>query len=214
MRRVRKTLDAARYETIVFAATGSGDRAMEDLIEQGRLDGVIDITISQLGQGVVRGDTPGGPRRLAVAGALGLPQVVTFGGLDILNCQRGDFRIAEAAQGMRLAHQHSPTLTAVRPTVEESGRIGREVAARLNQATASDMLAVLIPKGGFSEYSVPGAPLYDPLAGAALISAFMDEIAPTVSVQMIEAAINAPEFADALARTFVAMTEPIRATQQ
>lgn len=43
----RRLLEEAGYEVLVFAATGSGGRAMESLIESGLVAGVLDITTTE-----------------------------------------------------------------------------------------------------------------------------------------------------------------------
>lgn len=44
----RKELEDNDYEVSVFHATGAGGRAMEKLVAQGRVDGVLDLTTSEL----------------------------------------------------------------------------------------------------------------------------------------------------------------------
>ena len=201
--RVRRRLEEAGHEVLVFAATGIGDRAMEDMILDGSIGGVVDITTSQLGQGVVRGDAPGGPERLRVAGNMGIPQVASLGGLDIIVCRLDDPLVGEAQLGHRLFHQHSPMVTVVRPTAVESARIGKELATRLS--TAVGPTAVLIPKRGFSEYSVVGGPLFDPAADEALIAGVLDHLGADVMVHELDTDINDDVFGDALADTFLAL---------
>lgn len=202
--RVRERLEASGFEVLTFAATGIGDQAMEDMVQQGFIDGVVDVTISQAGIGFLRGTAPGGSQRLEIAGALGIPQAVAPGGLDIIVCQAGDPLIAEAEQGRRLMHKHSPALTDVRPTAEESWRVGREIARRLS--TARGPTAMVIPLRGFSEYSVPGGPLYDAECDMAFVAGFRKYVAPFVRLREIDAAINDREFADELTATFLELT--------
>ena len=42
----KRILEEAGYEVLVFAATGTGGRAMEALIESGMVDGVLDLVLS------------------------------------------------------------------------------------------------------------------------------------------------------------------------
>lgn len=156
------------------------------------------MTISQLGQAVVRGVSEAGPHRLEVAGDHGIPQVVTLGGLDIIVCHEGDPLLVQARAGARKSHQHSPVMTVLRPTPGESARIGAEIARRLN--TARGPVSVLIPARGLSEYSTAGGPLFDPGADQALFSALRDHLSPRIPLREIDTGINDPQFAAELVR--------------
>lgn len=81
----RAELERQGYEVIVFHATGTGGRAMENLIAEGCFDGVLDLTTSELADELVGGIMNGGPGRLTAAAEMGIPQVVSLGALDIVN---------------------------------------------------------------------------------------------------------------------------------
>ena len=76
----RDTLTDLGYEVLVFHATGAGGRAMEKLAESGLLAGVCDLTTTELADDLVGGVLSAGPRRLEMAGRVGLPQAVSLGG--------------------------------------------------------------------------------------------------------------------------------------
>src|SRR5438477_6620117 len=67
--RARQRLEAAGYEVLVFHATGTGGRAMENLVHGGFLAGVLDITTTELADELVGGVLSAGPQRLEAAGA-------------------------------------------------------------------------------------------------------------------------------------------------
>ena len=69
---LREVLDDRGYETLVFHATGTGGRAMERLLADGYLTGVLDVTTTELADELVGGVLSAGPDRLEAAGALGL----------------------------------------------------------------------------------------------------------------------------------------------
>ena len=70
----RKILEAAGYEVLVFHATGTGGRAMEGLIRDGLVAGVLDITTTELADELAGGILTAGPDRLTAAGLKGVPQ--------------------------------------------------------------------------------------------------------------------------------------------
>jgi uncharacterized protein (UPF0261 family) len=80
----RERLEELGYDVLVFHQTGTGGRSMEDLMATGLVDGVLDVTTTELADELCGGIWPCGPERLEVAGRLGIPQVVSLGGLDVI----------------------------------------------------------------------------------------------------------------------------------
>ncbi len=81
----RERLEELGYEVLVFHATGTGGQSMEALAKGGFLAGVLDATTTELADELVGGVLSAGPDRLEAAGAIGLPQVVSLGALDMVN---------------------------------------------------------------------------------------------------------------------------------
>src|SRR5882724_10042503 len=52
---VRRALEAAGFDCLVFHATGTGGRTMEKLVEAGMIRGVLDITTTEVADEVVGG---------------------------------------------------------------------------------------------------------------------------------------------------------------
>ena len=70
------------YEALVFHAVGTGGRAMELMMRQGIIGAVFDYAMGEISDELFHGLRAGGPERLTVAGALGLPQVIVPGGAE------------------------------------------------------------------------------------------------------------------------------------
>src|SRR4029453_19033359 len=85
VQQARKILEEAGYEVLVFHATGTGGQAMESLIREGLIAGVLDLTTTELADEHVGGFLSAGPDRLTAAGTAGIPQVVSTGALDMVN---------------------------------------------------------------------------------------------------------------------------------
>ena len=83
--RARAKLEAAGYEVLVFHATGSGGQAMESLVADGMIAGVLDITTTELADELVGGVLSAGKDRLTAAARAGVPQVVSVGATDMVN---------------------------------------------------------------------------------------------------------------------------------
>ena len=69
--RAQEVLENAGFEVLVFHATGSGGRAMESLIDDGVISGVLDITTTELTDELVGGVLGAGPDRLNAAARRG-----------------------------------------------------------------------------------------------------------------------------------------------
>ena len=213
----KKQLEELGYETVVFHATGTGGRAMEHLIETGAIDGVLDITTTELADELVGGILSAGPDRLQVATRKGLPQVVSLGALDMVNFGARE-TVPESFAKNRLLYEHNAQITLMRTTDDECAQLGEIIAKKLNGNTRDQPIQVFIPRKGVSALSgesihafeieiqsmndrilVKGKPFYDPQADTRLIEALRGH-ADSAKVKIIERneSINDPSFAHAL----------------
>lgn len=198
--RVRKALEAAGYEVLVFHATGSGGRAMEGLIRAGFIAGVADVTTTEWCDELVGGVLTAGPERLDAAAQAGIPQVVSVGALDMVNFG-GKETVPERFRGRKL-HVHNPNVTLMRTTAEECARLGEIIARKLNAAKGPTTL--LVPLRGVSALDREGQPFHDPEADAALFDALRRNLEGHVTLVELDHHINDPEFADAVAKRLLA----------
>jgi uncharacterized protein (UPF0261 family) len=198
---VQARLEAAGMETIVFHANGAGGMAMEELIESGAVDGVMDLTTNELTSELYGGILSAGPGRLTAAGRQGIPQVVAPGALEVINFGPRTSLPERFAGPDRRIVIHSASVTSVRATAAEALEIGARFAERVNEATGPT--AVLLPLRGCSKYELPGGPFIDPEADAALFGAIRRGLRPDIPCRDIDANINDPAFAEAAARTLL-----------
>jgi uncharacterized protein (UPF0261 family) len=196
VKRAREYLEDNGYEVIVFHATGTGGQAMENLVEQGVIDGVLDVTTTELADELVGGVLSAGPDRLQAAGEKGIPQVVSTGAMDMVNFGPKDDVPDEFRD--RHLHVHNPQVTLMRTTAEENAELGRILAEKVNGATGPS--AVFLPLGGVSMIDVEGEDFYDPEADEALFEAIRDTLDDGVELVEMDAAINDEEFAVAMAK--------------
>ena len=198
--RARDTLERAGYEVLVFHATGNGGQAMESLIAEGLIGGVLDITTTELADEHVGGFLSAGPARLTAAGAAGIPQVVSTGALDMVNFYAPE-SVPPQFSG-RLFYRHNPNVTLMRTTREENEAIGTAIARKL--AAARGPVSVLLPARGVSAIDRTGQPFDDPAARRALHDAIARGL-PRAQVTELDLHVNDPEFADAAARRLIEM---------
>lgn len=203
--KVRAALEspAVGYEMLVFHATGTGGQAMESLIEDGLISGVVDITTTELADELVGGVLSAGPDRLEAAGRAGIPQVVCPGATDMVNF--GPRNTVPAKWKKRKFHQHNPTVTLMRTTVAENGKLGTITAEKLNKAKGPT--AVVLPLGGVSQIDAPGYSFHDPKASAAYRAALLKKInRKKILVKEVDANINDDVFAAEIIATFLELT--------
>jgi uncharacterized protein (UPF0261 family) len=187
----RRRLEHLGYEVLVFHATGTGGRSMENLVKAGMISGVLDLTTTELADELVGGVFSAGPDRLTAAARAGIPQVVSFGALDMVNFGPPDTVPAKFKN--RKFHIHNASVTLMRTTPEENTEIGKRIAERLAQSTAP--VTVMIPRRGFSALDVEEQHFYDPAADTALIQSFTENVTDNVDSIGCEADINDNEFA-------------------
>src|SRR5688500_17903842 len=191
----RERLEGLGYEVLTFHATGTGGKAMEALLESGFLRGALDITTTELCDELVGGVFSAGPDRLEAAGRLGLPQVVSLGALDMVNCGARD-TVPDRVEGRNL-YVHNPSVTLMRTTPEECAELGRRIARKLSAATGPT--ALFLPMRGVSMIDAEGQPFHDPEADEALFTALRDGLGDRVELVEMDCNVNDPEFAAAMA---------------
>jgi uncharacterized protein (UPF0261 family) len=192
----REYLEENGYETIVFHATGTGGQAMENLVRQGVVDGVLDVTTTEWADELVGGVLNAGPDRLDAAAETGTPQVVSTGALDMVNFGPRD-SVPERFEG-RQFHVHNPQVTLMRTTPEECAELGEIIAEKLS--AASGPTALYLPLDGVSMIDVEGEDFYDPAADAALFDAIREHVGENVELVELETDVNDEAFALAMAK--------------
>jgi uncharacterized protein (UPF0261 family) len=165
VQRARQVLEEAGYEVLVFHATGNGGQAMESLIAEGMIAGVLDITTTELADELVGGILTAGPDRLTAAARRGVPQVVSVGATDMVNF--GPPNTVPEKFRSRKFYQHNPTVTLMRTTVEENVKLGEEIGRKV--AASCGPAALILPCRGVSAIDREGEPFDDPAARQALL---------------------------------------------
>src|SRR5258708_7975227 len=126
---VTKALEA-RYDCLVFHATGTGGQSMEKLVDSGLLTGVIDATTTEIADEIVGGVLSAGPARLDSIIRTRVPYVGSCGALDMVNFWAMDTLPAQF-RGRNL-YRHNPNVTLMRTTPDTCGRIRRLISHNLN----------------------------------------------------------------------------------
>ena len=112
----------ARYDCIVFHATGTGGQSMEKLVDSGLISGVLDVTTTEIADELVGGVLSAGPTRMDVFAKKQIPYVGSCGALDMVNFWAMETVPAQFRD--RNLYRHNSNVTLMRTTA------GRERAHR------------------------------------------------------------------------------------
>ena len=191
------------WEPLVFHATGIGGRSMEKLIDSGLMQGVIDVSTTEICDMMMGGILPATEDRFGSIIRTRIPYVGSVGALDMVNFGAPD--TVPAQYRSRTLYPHNPQVTLMRTTVEENRRMGRWIGEKLN--LMEGQVRFLLPEGGVSALDAPGHPFWNPEADAALFGAITEAVRATTNRQIIRLPhhINDPAFASALAQHFRAL---------
>jgi uncharacterized protein (UPF0261 family) len=200
--RCRELLLEHGFEVVVFPATGAGGLSLEELIDERAVQGVLDLTTSELADELCGGNATAGPHRLEAAARTGVPQVVVPGAIDFVNFRGGS--LPDRYQG-RLYYMHTPTTALMRTNTEENTILGRQVGERVGRSVGPAV--VLIPTRGFSDYDHEGRVFFDPEADRAFVAALYQALEDRVPVVELDAHVNDPSFADAAVEHLVRLMD-------
>ena len=201
----RGLLEAEGYEVLVFHATGSGGRTMEDLISDGYIAGCLDMTTTELADEICGGVFNAGPDRVQAAPRQGIPTVIVPGCVDMANF--GGIETVPEHYRERTLYEWNPEVTLLRTNEEENRQMGAMLAAAANAGQAGKV-SVLIPLGGVSMLDSEGDRFWDPDADTACFDALKNDLRADIPLVESDANINDPEFAE---RAVALLLEMLRA---
>ncbi len=195
---LRDELATAGFTTMVFHSNGVGGPAMEELAAEGYFRGVIDFTTNEVTDPLVGGIHDGGPDRLRIIGALGLPQVVVPGCIDF-----AVFEPSQVPPGLadRPSYDHNPEFRLIRTSPEDMLTIAGIFAERLGAAKGP--VRIVVPTGGLSIPNVPGGPFWDPDADAGFRDLLRERLREDIPLVTSDHHVNDPEFGRLVARLFL-----------
>jgi uncharacterized protein (UPF0261 family) len=188
----REILEGENYEVLVFHATGTGGRTMEELIADGYITANLDLTTTELADEVCGGVLSAGPDRLMAAARKGIPTVLAPGCVDMANF--GARTTLPQEYQSRLLYEWNPDVTLMRTSIDENRTIGEMIA---NAANASiGPVAILIPLRGVSQLDSPSGAFWDPEADGACFKAIKENGNSGIPVIEMDKNINDLEFAE------------------
>ncbi|CAG7629959.1 Tm-1-like ATP-binding domain-containing protein [Paenibacillus allorhizosphaerae] len=204
--RCREQLTQAGYECLVFHCTGTGGRTMEDLVRDGMVAALLDITTTEWADELCGGVFTAGPHRLEAAGEAGIPHLIVPGCIDMVNFG-GEETVPLQYRSRKLV-VWNPSVTLMRTNVEENARLGQIFAEKANAAKGP--VQVLLPQKGVSILDSEGNDFWWPEADRAMFAALKSNLRKDIPVAEIDANINDPAFADAAVELLLEMIKSKR----
>ncbi len=199
LRHFRNDLEEAGWELAVFHTVGSGGQALEELVQEGAAQAVIEISLHEVVDHLFKGSYDAGPHRLESALKKGLPTVLIPGNIDFI--VSGAPEALPATYKKRLIHVHNPAICVVRTNAQEMKRLAKVVAEKI--ALAKGPLAVVLPLKGFSAFDSPGKPFYDLETDQVFIETLKDLLPQKILVKEVPAHINDPLVAHEVSNVFL-----------
>lgn len=197
LKHLKPALEARGYEVIVFHSVGLGGRALEAVVEEGRLAAVLDLCLIEVSNHVLGSPVSAGSKRLETAGRLGVPQIVAPGAVDSVDLRPWAPMSPEHAAGF---YAHNRLIGGAPTTRDDKRAIADAIADKLNRAAGPT--ALLMPALGVNEWDRAGAPMHDPEGLAAFIARIEDRLDQAVTYRRVESHINDAEFAEAVLALF------------
>ena len=190
--RVKRMLEELGYEVAAFHANGTGGMAMEDLVDQGLISGVLDLALHEFADQMYAGYCGNiGDGRLESAGKLGIPQVVVPGGLDCIVLEFDSVETMPPELRDRKVFWYD-FRSGVRTSREDVLALARTISAKLNRAKGP--VRFVIPMRGWSEADSSTGPLYEPSTNELLVSELEYLLNPGIQVVKSDSHINDEEF--------------------
>jgi uncharacterized protein (UPF0261 family) len=193
--RVKCKLEDLGYEVAPFHANGTGGMAMEDLINQGLIKGVLDFALHEFADQLHQGYCGKiGPERLMSAGRKGIPQVVVPGGLDCIVLEFNSVETMPSQFRDRKVFWYD-FRSGIRTNRSELLVLAKTISDKLNLAKGPT--SFMIPLKGWSEADELRAPLYEPETNQIFTTEMKLRLDSHVRVIEVDAHINDEKFAEA-----------------
>lgn len=184
-------IESLGYEMMGFHANGVGGMAMEEMIAEGLIAGVLDFTSHEIADemfgGYCRGITAA---RFETAGKMGVPLVFAPGGLDNAVFSPS-YPMPEKLKGRR-QHRHDIRFC-VRMEREEMTAFAAIVAEKFNKTKGP--VHILVPVKGWSEADKKGMELYDPAVNSVFVDELKRRLCKNIPIEEMDVHISDPAFA-------------------
>lgn len=188
----KKQLEAKGYEVVIFHSNGMGGRAMEEMVQQGFIQAVFDLSTNEIVDRMYQGWSDAGPTRLVEAGKKGIPQLIAPGNIDHIIYSSPD-KIPERFKH-QYVHVHGPGINVLRTKKNEMIEVARFMAEKINQATGKT--AVIFPRKGLSVLDLVNKEFDDLDANFAWLDTMRQYLKPEVEIKEVDVHVTEAVFGD------------------
>ncbi len=206
---LKPALEARGHEVGVFHALGMPGRIFERAISDGLISASLDLSVgSELINQLKGGVYAGGEHRLEAAGRMGIPQIVSPGGIEVFMWGK-DRPLPSRYKDRPMVAWHSSLHVSISTTPEEMAAVGKLMAHKVNIARGP--VTVILPLQGIGW--APGTPFGEGRRAAVLqagMAAFRRSIRRHLGAGVryieIDVDFNHPEYIDTVLAVFDEMT--------
>jgi len=189
---VKAGLEKLGYEVVPFHANGTGGMAMEDLVEQRIIQGVLDFALHEFADSLYGGYCGDiGASRMESAGKLGLPQVIVPGGLDCIVLEFNSVHNMPPVARDRKIFWYD-FRSGIRTNLDDMKSLAEIISDKLNRAKGP--VKILFPMRGFSEADRQGAALFEPETNHFFVEQLKSRVNSSIDTVEVDYHINDPEF--------------------
>ena len=202
--RASDILSARGVHMISFHSTGIGGKVMEDMIREGVISAVMDLSLHEMTAEYLGdyGYSRGARNRLAAAAEMGIPTLVVPGGIDFACLRPGELMADQEERGYVW---HNKDLTHTKLWEHEILDITRTITERLNRSTGKT--EVILPMGGLRTLSGPGEPFHKPETIRKMRDIFQQELKEEIIFKTSPLSFCDPGFADLCADEMYALLQ-------
>jgi uncharacterized protein (UPF0261 family) len=191
---VRQSLESKGYQVIGFSAAGVCDRAMEQMILEGFFDAVVELAPGGVGEEFLGGMRAAGINRLTSAAKIGIPQVITPGGVNLTSPRKSHYK---PEHHERRKFELDELRTFLRVSDEEIVGVARVFAEKLNQAKGPTIF--LFPTQGWSAVDPPSGHMFDRDQDRLFLMSLKEAFTSNrVTIREVDANLEEQAFAEAV----------------
>lgn len=200
---LKEMLEECGYEVLIFHCNGIGAMAMEKLVEEGKINAVIDLTPHDVMDYLFDGMMPAAENRYEIFKKCTIPTLIIPGCADII-LFNGMENVPEKYRGRKLV-EHNKIHTHVKADYDEMYKLGRFITEKANDF--SGQVEILIPEKGYSQKNCPGDVLYEPESDKGFAEAVVKYQNSKLKVKQVDMHINDSAFAQLCVQELSAMME-------
>ena len=190
-----KILNEKGFATVIFHATGSGGKAMEDFIVEGNCIACLDITTTEWADEICGGILSAGSTRLDGPGKAHIPHLIVPGCLDMVNFGTMDTVPEKYVIAERKFYNWNPMVTLMRTNEKENEILGKILAEKANESLSP--VAFFVSIRGISILDGVNQPFCDWKTDKILFESIGKNVREGIPIKSVEANLNDDLFAEA-----------------